>query len=87
MQDIAVADQPMGYEWHAPLPAGVANISTRVYWQPEEPAMLGNEPTQSPQKPRRVIIEDCPSPIPTLAIDAGTRSSTTMGTQTGEQDE
>eukprot|EP00959_Pyramimonas_sp_CCMP1952_P182137 3808033-Pyramimonas_sp.AAC.1 len=49
--------------------------------------MLGNEPAQSPQKPRRVIIDDCPSPLPTLAIVAGTRSSTTMGTQTGEQDE
>eukprot|EP00959_Pyramimonas_sp_CCMP1952_P243855 5097613-Pyramimonas_sp.AAC.1 len=53
IQDIAVAGQPTGYDWHAPLPAGVANISTKMYWQPEEPVMLGNEPTQSPQKPRR----------------------------------
>eukprot|EP00959_Pyramimonas_sp_CCMP1952_P204326 4273340-Pyramimonas_sp.AAC.1 len=58
-----------------------------MYWQPEEPVMLGNEPIQSPQKPRRVITDDCPSPLPTPAIEAGTRSLTTMGTQTGEQDE
>eukprot|EP00959_Pyramimonas_sp_CCMP1952_P043713 913641-Pyramimonas_sp.AAC.1 len=49
--------------------------------------MLGSEPAQSPQKPRRVIIDDCPSPLPTLAIIAGAHSSTTMGTQTGAQDE
>eukprot|EP00959_Pyramimonas_sp_CCMP1952_P156768 3278609-Pyramimonas_sp.AAC.1 len=28
IKDIAVADPPTGYDWHAPLPAGVANIST-----------------------------------------------------------
>eukprot|EP00959_Pyramimonas_sp_CCMP1952_P363194 7605725-Pyramimonas_sp.AAC.1 len=37
IQDTAVADQPTGYDWHAPLLAGVANINTRMYWQPEEP--------------------------------------------------
>eukprot|EP00959_Pyramimonas_sp_CCMP1952_P370354 7756398-Pyramimonas_sp.AAC.1 len=37
VQEIAIADQPTGYDWHAPLPEGVANISTRMYWQPEEP--------------------------------------------------
>eukprot|EP00959_Pyramimonas_sp_CCMP1952_P266878 5579481-Pyramimonas_sp.AAC.1 len=70
IQDIAVADPPTGYDWHAPLSEGVANISTRLYWQPEEPVMLGSELAQSPQKPRRVIIDDCPSPLPTLAIVA-----------------
>eukprot|EP00959_Pyramimonas_sp_CCMP1952_P410270 8598170-Pyramimonas_sp.AAC.1 len=68
IQDVAIADQPTGYDWHAPLPEGVANISTRMYWQPEEPVMLGNEPAESPQKPRRVLIDDCPSLLPTLAI-------------------
>eukprot|EP00959_Pyramimonas_sp_CCMP1952_P243281 5085236-Pyramimonas_sp.AAC.1 len=37
IQDIAIADEPTGYDWHAPLPAGVINISTRMYLQPEEP--------------------------------------------------
>eukprot|EP00959_Pyramimonas_sp_CCMP1952_P470721 9497165-Pyramimonas_sp.AAC.1 len=37
IQDISVVDQPTGYDWHVPLPRGVANISARMYWQPEEP--------------------------------------------------
>eukprot|EP00959_Pyramimonas_sp_CCMP1952_P290276 6071484-Pyramimonas_sp.AAC.1 len=29
IQDIDVADQPIGYNWHAPLPPNVHNIVTR----------------------------------------------------------
>ena len=32
IQDIRVKDQPIGYDWHAELPKGVTNISTRLYW-------------------------------------------------------
>ena len=46
IQDIWVKDQPTGYDWHSPLPEGVRNIQTRLYWQPAEPTMLGNEQTQ-----------------------------------------
>ena len=43
IQDILVQDQPTGYDWHSQLPDGVRNIQTRLYWQPAEPTMLGND--------------------------------------------
>ena len=74
-EDILVKDQPTGYDWHASLPDGVRNIQTRLYWQPAEPTMLGNE--QKPQKlgnerearPKekvRVVVDDRLSPFPTF---------------------
>ena len=71
VQDIKVKDQPTGYDWHAPLPQGVRNISTRLYWEPIEPeteTMLGTERPQS-KKARKpitgVILDDYSSPSPT----------------------
>eukprot|EP00959_Pyramimonas_sp_CCMP1952_P393997 8255601-Pyramimonas_sp.AAC.1 len=37
LQDIKVQGQPTGYNWIAPLPSGVTNISTRLYWEPPAP--------------------------------------------------
>ena len=84
IQDITVAEQPTGYDWHAPLPDGVTNIATRLLWQEDDPVLLGDEPYQSPKDNRFVILDDCPSPLPTLALDTGTPSFSTMGTQTGD---
>ena len=75
IQDILVKDQPTGYDWHAALPDGVRNIQTRLYWQPAEPTMLGNEQQQRqlgneqrqrPNEKVRVVIDDRLSPLPTL---------------------
>ena len=74
IQDILVKDQPTGYDWHASLPDGVRNIQTRLYWQPAEPTMLGNEQRQHklgnerearPKEKVRVVIDDRLSPLPT----------------------
>ena len=74
IQDLLVKDQPTGYNWHSQLPDGVRNIQTRLYWQPAEPTMLGNEqaqpqlgnePKSRPKEKRRVVIDDRLSPLPT----------------------
>eukprot|EP00959_Pyramimonas_sp_CCMP1952_P295087 6171864-Pyramimonas_sp.AAC.1 len=56
IQDIQVQDQPIGHNYNAPLPNGVANIRTRLHWGPPAPVLFGNE-GQRP-RPRRVTTVD-----------------------------
>ena len=52
--------------------------------------MLGNKPqARQPPQNRRVSLDDCPSPLPTLEVDRvpTTSFATTMGTQTDTDDE
>eukprot|EP00959_Pyramimonas_sp_CCMP1952_P274157 5730634-Pyramimonas_sp.AAC.1 len=52
MQAIKVQDHPIGYNYTARLPSGVANIRTRLRWEFPVPALLSNK-GQRP-RPRRV---------------------------------
>ena len=38
IQDINVKDQPIGYNYTAPLPSGISHISTRLYWESPTPS-------------------------------------------------
>ena len=63
IQDLLVQDQPTGYDWLASLPEGVRNISTRFYWEPPEPVLLGdNCGTARPRARMVTFIEDDRSP-------------------------
>eukprot|EP00959_Pyramimonas_sp_CCMP1952_P203829 4262657-Pyramimonas_sp.AAC.1 len=52
IQDIEIQDQPAGYNFNAPLPNGVTNIRIRLYWEPPQPALIGQEDPRP--RPRRV---------------------------------
>eukprot|EP00959_Pyramimonas_sp_CCMP1952_P163160 3410693-Pyramimonas_sp.AAC.1 len=54
IQDMQIQDQPIGYNFNAPLPTGVANIRTRLFWGPPEPALIRQD-DQRP-RPRRVAL-------------------------------
>ena len=76
IEDQAVKDTCVGYDWHAPLPNGVTNIKTQLYWEdvppPPEPTMHGNVQRRVPQTSKRVVFntccDDCPSPLPTSGL-------------------
>eukprot|EP00959_Pyramimonas_sp_CCMP1952_P455731 9472012-Pyramimonas_sp.AAC.1 len=54
IQDIEIHDQPTGYNYNAPLPDGFTNIRTRLYWEQQEPLLLGDG--SSRPRSRRVAI-------------------------------
>eukprot|EP00959_Pyramimonas_sp_CCMP1952_P403401 8452404-Pyramimonas_sp.AAC.1 len=56
VQDIRIQDQPIGRNYNAPLPNGVANIRTRLCWEPPAPVLIGQE-DQRP-RPRWVAFVD-----------------------------
>eukprot|EP00959_Pyramimonas_sp_CCMP1952_P379775 7955310-Pyramimonas_sp.AAC.1 len=51
IQDLKIQDQPIRCTHNAPLPNGVPNICTRLYWEPPAPVLTGQE-DQRP-RPRR----------------------------------
>eukprot|EP00959_Pyramimonas_sp_CCMP1952_P225263 4710678-Pyramimonas_sp.AAC.1 len=63
MQDIKVQDQPIGCNYNAPLPTGIANIRARLYWGPPAPALLSNE-GQRPRPRRVATVDDDRLPLP-----------------------
>eukprot|EP00959_Pyramimonas_sp_CCMP1952_P269644 5637120-Pyramimonas_sp.AAC.1 len=57
IQDIKIQDQPTGYNFNAPLPDGVTNIRTRLYWERPVPIFLGDGSSR-PRSRRVAIIDD-----------------------------
>eukprot|EP00959_Pyramimonas_sp_CCMP1952_P371275 7775016-Pyramimonas_sp.AAC.1 len=62
IQVIEIQGQPIGCNYNAPLPNGVTNIRSRLYWKPPEPALIGQEGPRP--RPRRdaFVDDDRPSP-------------------------
>eukprot|EP00959_Pyramimonas_sp_CCMP1952_P255422 5335085-Pyramimonas_sp.AAC.1 len=65
IQDIKIQDQPIGYNYNAPLPNGVTNILTRLYWEQPEPTLLGDGSSR-PCSRRVAIIDDDRLPPPSI---------------------
>eukprot|EP00959_Pyramimonas_sp_CCMP1952_P386054 8090623-Pyramimonas_sp.AAC.1 len=55
IQDIKIQDQPTGYNYNAPLPDGVTNIRTRLYWGQPESTLLGD----GSSRPRSRRVTTC----------------------------
>eukprot|EP00959_Pyramimonas_sp_CCMP1952_P250528 5236518-Pyramimonas_sp.AAC.1 len=62
LQDIKIQDQPIGYNFNAPLPTRVTNIRIRFYWEQPEPALVGQRDPRP--RPRRVAFVDDDRPPP-----------------------
>eukprot|EP00959_Pyramimonas_sp_CCMP1952_P312871 6549081-Pyramimonas_sp.AAC.1 len=56
IQDINIQDQLIGYNYNAPLPNGVTKVRTRLYWEPPEPALIGQGGPRP--RPRQVAFVD-----------------------------
>eukprot|EP00959_Pyramimonas_sp_CCMP1952_P460302 9479640-Pyramimonas_sp.AAC.1 len=54
---IKIQDQPIGYNYNAPLPNGVTNIRTRVCWGQPELALIGQEDPR-PRRGRVAFADD-----------------------------
>eukprot|EP00959_Pyramimonas_sp_CCMP1952_P368299 7714874-Pyramimonas_sp.AAC.1 len=65
IQDIKIQDQPIGYNYNAPLPNGVTNIRLRLYWEPPEPVLSAQE-DQRPRPRRDAIVDDDRPPPPSI---------------------
>eukprot|EP00959_Pyramimonas_sp_CCMP1952_P431287 9032840-Pyramimonas_sp.AAC.1 len=57
IQDIKIQDQPIGYNYNAPLPNGVTNLRARLYWEPPEQVLIGQE-EQRPRQRRFAFVDD-----------------------------
>eukprot|EP00959_Pyramimonas_sp_CCMP1952_P305227 6387534-Pyramimonas_sp.AAC.1 len=62
IQDIKIQDQPIGYYYNAPLPNGVTNIRTRLYWERPESALLGHGSPHPRSRRVAIIVDDRPPP-------------------------
>eukprot|EP00959_Pyramimonas_sp_CCMP1952_P186323 3896308-Pyramimonas_sp.AAC.1 len=57
IQNIKIQDQLIGYNYNAPLPNGVTNVRTRLYWEQPEPILLADG-IPRPRSRRVAIIDD-----------------------------
>eukprot|EP00959_Pyramimonas_sp_CCMP1952_P113803 2379290-Pyramimonas_sp.AAC.1 len=65
LQDITIQDQPIGCNYNAPLPNGATYIRIRLYWEPPEPALIGQE-DQRPRLRRVAFVDDDRLPPPSI---------------------
>eukprot|EP00959_Pyramimonas_sp_CCMP1952_P410880 8610672-Pyramimonas_sp.AAC.1 len=69
-QDIKIQGQPIGYNFNAPLPNGVTNTRTRLYWEPPESVLIGQE-GQRPRPRRDAFVDDDRLLPPAPSIESG----------------
>eukprot|EP00959_Pyramimonas_sp_CCMP1952_P170633 3565813-Pyramimonas_sp.AAC.1 len=65
IQDIKIQDQPIGYNYNAPLPNGVTNIRARLHWEQPGPTLWGDGSSR-PRSRRMAIIDDDRPPPPSM---------------------
>eukprot|EP00959_Pyramimonas_sp_CCMP1952_P301189 6301766-Pyramimonas_sp.AAC.1 len=62
IQYFKIQDQPIGYNYTAPLPNGVTNVFTRLYWEQRERTLQGDGSSRPRSRRVAVIGDDRPPP-------------------------
>ena len=81
IQDLTVKDQPIGYNYTAPLPQGVTHTSTRLYWEAPTTVLRGQGKDALPRTRRVTIIED-DDRLPPPSIERGNALTTIYESET-----